>query len=219
MKKLLVIPVFALVSVFALNAFAQSSEEKLNEILTKMELSDKKITTAEITYSQEIFYSATNETQKITGNLKYKKPDSIFIVQKMPQEQRIYIDGKKITVYTPDNSQAVIDNWKNMINGEFTPTSMVNFGGNWKTISKDNNISYVGEDDKNYIISISPAKKNEWNMQMHIDKESMRPSKAIVTAAGLIVNVNLTQYTINQNFKKDIFKFTAPEGVEIIQLN
>jgi outer membrane lipoprotein carrier protein len=210
---------FAALFVFSMNIFAQDNEAKLNDILSKIEAADKKVNTAEISYSQEIFYSSTKEKQNITGNLKYKKPDTIFIVQKTPQEQRIYIEGKKITIYTPENAQAVIDNWKDVINGDFTVASMVNFGSSWKTIKKDNSVSYVGEDDKNYIIEITPAKKSDWNMQLHIDKTSFLASKAVVTAAGLAVTVNISEYKINQKFKKDIFKFKHSEGVEVIELN
>lgn len=211
--------VFAVIAAFTVNAFAQTNEIKLDEVLAKMEAVDKKVDTAEISYTQEIFYSATKEVQKITGNLKYKKPNSIVITQKTPQDQIVYIDGKKITVYTPENSQAVIDNWKDVINGDFTPTSMVNFGSNWKALKKDNSMNYVGEDDNNYILEIAPEKKNEWNMQLHVDKTTMLPKKAIVTAAGLVATVEISEYKVNQNFKKDIFKFTAPSGVEVIELN
>ena len=220
MKKKISVFVFtAVLSVFAMNVFAQSNEAKLNEILAKMEAVDKKIDTAEITYTQEILYSTTKETQQITGVLKFKRPNNIFIVQRTPQEQRIFIDGKRVTIYTPENAQAVVDNWKDVISGDFTPVSMVNFGSNWKTIKKDHIISYIGEDENNYILEISPAKKKDWNMQLHADKSTMRPVKAIVTAAGLVASVTITDYKINQDIKKDIFKFKAPEGVEVIELS
>ncbi len=213
--------VLAAVLMFSpLCALAQDdNSEKLNQILLKMEEADKNITALEVNYTQEVFYSATSETQKINGNLKYKKPNNIFIVQKTPQEQRIYIDGKKITIYTPENSQAVVDNWKNMINSDFAPASMINFGSNWRDLKKDNAINYVGEDKDNYVIELYPAKKKEWVMQMSVSKETYYPVKAVVTAAGLAVNVELSTYKLNPNFKKDIFKFSAPEGTEIIKLN
>jgi outer membrane lipoprotein carrier protein len=201
------------------NIALEDNEVKLNEILSKMEAVDKKVNTAEISYSQEIFYSSTKEKQNITGNLKYKKPNSIFIVQKTPQEQRVYINGKKVTIYTPENSQAVVDSWKDAVNGDFTAASMVNFNGNWKAVKKDNTVKYVGEDDNNYIIEIAPVKKNEWAMQLYVDKASLLASRAIVTAAGLAVVVDILDYKVNPNFKKDIFKFTAPQGVEVIDFN
>lgn len=220
MKKAIVFFAVFFMPLFCVNVFAQESDEsKLNSILSKMEEADKKINTVEVNYTQEIFYSATNEKQNISGNLKHKKPNLIFIVQKTPQEQRIYIDGKKITIYTPENSQAVIDNWKNVINGDIAPASLVGFGSNWKTIKKDNAIKYAGEDEKHYIIELSPTAKKDWTMRMFVSKDTFYPQKAVVTAAGVTVNVELTNYKINQEFKKDIFKFEAPSGVEVIKLN
>jgi outer membrane lipoprotein carrier protein len=203
---------------FAQNVFCQDNSQKLKEILAKMEAADKDIKTFETDFTQEIFYSATSETQNISGSLKYKKPDSIYIEQKVPQEQIIYIEGKKVTVYTPENAQAVVDDWKNLINGDFAPASMISFGGNWKNISKDNVINYVGEDNEGYIIEIYPSVKKDWTMQMSVSKATSYPYKAIVTSAGLIVKVNLSNVKTNQNFKKDVFKFVPPEGVEVIKL-
>ncbi|MDR1941463.1 MAG: outer-membrane lipoprotein carrier protein LolA [Endomicrobium sp.] len=203
---------------FAPSVFAQSNEEKLKDVLAKMEEADKAVKTFETDYSQEIFYTATGEKQLINGNLKYKKPDGIFITQKAPQEQKIYISGGKITVYTPENDQAVIDDWKNMINGDFAPASLISFGSGWKDIQKNNAIDYAAEDEDNYILEIYPNSKKEWTMQIYVSKKTFYPVKAIVLSGGISVNVSLANVKTNQNFKKDIFKFKAPEGVEVIKL-
>ena len=150
MKKLFLIAT-ALVFSCAVNVSAQFNNDKINDILMKMEAADKKINSLEADYTQEVFYSATDETQNVIGNIKYRKPENIFIIQKTPQEQHIYIDGKKITVYTPENEQAVIDNWKNVINGDFAPASLINFGSSWRELKKENTINYIGEDTENYI--------------------------------------------------------------------
>ncbi|MDR1695864.1 MAG: outer membrane lipoprotein carrier protein LolA [Endomicrobium sp.] len=211
--------VFFAVCVCAASAFAQDGGKNLEDILKGMEESDKKINTLEVDYTQQVFYKTTNEKQTITGNLKYKKPSNIFIVQKTPQEQRIYIDGKKITVYTPENSQAVTDSWKNAVNGDFAPAAMVSFGSNRANISKDNDIILEGEEGGNYVLGVSPKAKKEWHMKIYVSKETLYPQKAVISADGLEINVDLTQYKTNLDFKKDLFKFKAPEGVEIIKLN
>ena len=218
MKKIAFFAVFAFF-VCGADVFAQGADDKINEILLKMEAADKTINSLEVDYTQDIFYSATGETQNIKGNLKYKRPSSIFILQKTPQEQKIYIDGKKITIYTPDNAQAITDKWNNLVNGDFAPASMINFGSNWQSIKKDNVIRYVGEDDDNYAIEIYPAKKKDWTMRMDVSKKTMRPQRAVVTAPGLSIKVQLTNYKVNPEFKKDIFKFVPPEGTEVIKLN
>ena len=200
-------------------AFAQSADTKISDILSKMETVDKTINTAEIIYTQEIVYTATNEKQNITGNLKYKKPGNVFIEQKTPQKQMVYIDGKKIIIYTPENYQAVADNWKDVISGDFAPVSLVHFGGNWKNMRKDNKISYSGEDEVYYFVDISPVNKNDWNMRLNVDKNSFLPKRAVVSMPGVNVNVDISDYKINPVLKKDIFKFTTPDGVELIELD
>lgn len=220
MKKSIYAILALIITVFSLNAFAQSGsgDEKINDILSKMEIADKKINNLEVNYTNEIFYLATNETQKIEGNLKYKKPDDIFIVQRSPQEQNIYINGNKITTYIPENSQAIIDNWKNVLNADLPIASIVNFSSQWKDIKKENIINFISEDADIYIIEISPLNSKDWTMQMHISKSNMYPKKAIVNGEGFTININLTNYKINQKFQKDLFKFTAPEGTEIIKI-
>jgi outer membrane lipoprotein carrier protein len=218
MKKIVYAAALLAAAGFIQNVFCQDNSQKLKEVLSKMEESDKNVKTFETDFTQDIFYSATGETQNITGKLKYKKPDNIYIEQKVPQEQKIYIDGKKVTVYTPENAQAVIDDWKNIINGDFAPASIISFGGNWKSISKDNVINYIGEDNNGYIIEVYPSAKKEWTMQMNVSKITNYPYKATVLSSGLIVTVNLSNAKTNQIFKKDAFKFTPPDGVEVIKL-
>ena len=199
--------------------FSQTDDKKIDYVLKNMEEADKKINTLEVEYVQEIFYNTTNEKQKITGNLKYKKPSNIFIVQKTPQEQRIYIDGKKITIYTPENSQAVVDTWKNVVSGDFAPASVISFGSNRTNISKDHDVTLIGEDNDCYTIAVSPKSKKDWNMKIFVSKKTFYPQKAVVSSDGLLINVDLTQYKTDVDFKKDQFKFNAPEGVETIKLN
>ncbi|MCL2390543.1 MAG: outer membrane lipoprotein carrier protein LolA [Endomicrobia bacterium] len=219
MKKIIFAALF--VSCLCVPVFAQTNGDgkTIDYVLKNMEEADKKINTLEVDYVQEIFYNTTNEKQKITGNLKYKKPSNIFIAQRTPQEQKIYIDGKKITIYTPENSQAVVDTWKNVVSGDFAPASIISFGSNRANISKDHDIILIGEDDDHYIVGISPKSKKDWDMKLFVSKKTFYPQKASVSTDGLLINVDLTQYKTNVDLKKDLFKFNAPEGVEIIKLN
>jgi len=200
----------------AANAFAQN---KLDEIFKAMAASDAKVNTLEAVYDQIVDFEITGERQVITGNLKYLKPSSIYVVQKTPQEQRIYIDGKNITIYTPENQQAVIDSWSNAFNVGFAPTSLINMGANHKQIAKNNDIKYLRETEDFYIIEISPKAVKDWVMTVHISKEDLRVKNAIVRSQGTSVTVDIKEYKINQNFDKSMFSFKAPQGVEVIKLN
>lgn len=70
-------------------------------------------------FVQTIFFESTGEKQKNIGTIFLKKPASIYIIQRAPQEQRIYINGKIITIYTPNERQVIIDIWKNSVDRSF----------------------------------------------------------------------------------------------------
>ncbi|GHT06814.1 hypothetical protein AGMMS49573_08380 [Endomicrobiia bacterium] len=79
----------------------------------------------------------------------------------MPQEQRIYINSKNITIYAPENRQAVICSWKNFIDGDFALAVFINFGSSWREIKRTNIISLGGENEKYVVIKVNPIENKE----------------------------------------------------------
>jgi outer membrane lipoprotein carrier protein len=200
-------------------SFAQMSSDKLSSLLLKMEEVDKKINTLKADYTQTIFFESTKEKQEVLGTIYLKKPGSIYINQRAPQEQQIYIDGKNITIYTPDNGQAVIDNWKNVIDGDFAPVSIVSFGSSWREIKKTNKISFGGESEKYIVVKIEPVRNKDWNIKIYISKTTMYPSKAVSESNGAKVKIIFKNYTINPLLDKNMFKLNVSDEVEVIKLN
>ncbi|MDR1086650.1 MAG: outer-membrane lipoprotein carrier protein LolA [Endomicrobium sp.] len=200
------------------NIKAQEISGELSEFLLKLEQSDKKTNTIKADFVQTISFELTGEKQKIVGTVFLKKPNSLYINQRTPQEQRIYIDGKTITIYTPSESQAVTDTWKNSINEDFSPVLIVNFGSSWKDIRKTNNITLEGHDNNSVIIKIQPLKNKDVNAKIYISKASMLPEKAIINSAITKIEIVFKNYSLNPELSKDIFKLKISNNVEIIKL-
>jgi chaperone LolA len=200
------------------NSVAQEVSGKLSEFFFKLEQSDKKTSTIKADFVQTVSFGLTGEKQKIVGTVFLKKPNSLYINQKTPQEQRIYINGKTITIYTPSERQAVIDAWRNSINEDFSPVSIVNFGNFWKDIRKTNNITFEGRDNSSVIIKIQPLKSKDMSAKIYISKVSMLPEKAIINSGITEVEIVFRNYSLNPGLSKDIFKFKIPSNVEVIKL-
>jgi chaperone LolA len=211
--------VVVLINIVISLGFAQLYDDKLNTLLLNMEEFSKEIHTLKTDYTQTLFFESTKEKQEVDGTLFLKKPDSVYINQKMPQEQKIYINGKNITIYTPNNSQAIVDNWKNVIDDDFSPALIVNFGSSWRDIKKTNILSFSGENEKYNIIKVVPVKNKDWNIKIYISKTTMYPDKAILESDGAVAEIIFKSYTVNPVLDKAIFKFSAPNDVEIIKLN
>ncbi|OEG69400.1 hypothetical protein ATZ36_09785 [Candidatus Endomicrobiellum trichonymphae] len=199
-------------------AFAQSKDDNLNNILKKMEEAEKRIYTLKADYTQTIFFESTKGKQEVSGSLFLRKPGSIYINQRTPQEQRIYIDGKNITIYIPENRQAVIDNWKNFIDRDFAPAVIINFGSSWREIKRTNTISFGGENEKYIIIKVNPMENKGWNIKIYVSKGTMYPGKAVIESDGVRGEIVFKSYTLNPALDKNMFKFNA-SGIEVIKLN
>jgi chaperone LolA len=203
---------------FSYNVHAQEINGELLKFLLQLEQNEEKVNTVKAEFVQTVFFESTGEKQKIVGTVFLKKPGRIYINQKTPQEQRIYIYGKTITVYTPSESQAVIDSWKNSVNDDFSPASIVSFGSSWREIKKTNNIILDGYNDNRAIIKIQSLKNKNFNVKIYIAKTSMFPENAVVNSEGVEIELVFKSYIINPELAGSIFKFKAPNNVEIIKL-
>ena len=212
--------VIFLLSVFVSVAFCQKNvTQNIDTILSKLEKQDSAIKDVQANYFQTLTYLSTNEQFDCEGIFKHKKQNYIYLEQTKPSRQYTYIDGKNITTYVPDNRQAIVEKWKDVINSDMLLTSVFKFVKNWKTFKKDYNIELKNETKVDYSFLIKPVKaKEKWNMTITVSKSSSLITSTSFNNGNFIVDVKLTNYKLNNNFSNEIFKFAAPKNIELIEL-
>ncbi len=197
----------------------EAPEQNIDTILSKLEKQDLAIKDLQADYTQTLTYLATDEQFVSGGIFKHKKPNYIYLGQTTPTKQYSYIDGKNITTYVPDNRQAIVEKWKDVVNSDMLLTSVFKFMQNWKTLKKDYIIELKEETKVDYSFSIKPVNsKEKWTMIITVNKSSSLIAKTSFNNDNFIVDVRLTNYKINNNFKTEIFKFVAPKNVDVIEL-
>ena len=106
-----------LLFVYVSVAFCQeATKQNIDTILSNLEKQDSKIKDLQANYLQKLTYLSTNEQFNCEGIFKHKKQNYIYLEQTKPAKQYTYIDGKNITTYVPDNRQAIVEKWKDVIN-------------------------------------------------------------------------------------------------------
>ena len=202
------------------NIFCQETKQKnIDAIFSNLEKQDSAIKDLQADYFQTLTYLATDEQFKSEGVFKHKKPNFIYLAQTKPAKQYTYIDGKHITTYVPDNKQAIVEKWKDVINSDMLLTSVFKFIKNWKTFKKDYIVELKEETKVDYSFSIKPIKsKEDWNMIITVSKSSSLITSTSFNNGNFIVDVKLTNYKLNNNYSNDIFKFIAPKNVDVIEL-
>ncbi len=199
--------------------FGETQKQDIDTILSKLEKQDAAIKDLQADYFQTLTYLSTDEQFTAEGVFKHKKPNYIYLEQTKPAKQFSYIDGKNITTYVPDNRQAIVEKWKDVINSDMILTSVFKFIQNWKTFKKDYNVELKEETNVDYSFLIKPLnEKEKWNMIITVGKSSSLITKTSFDNGNFIVDVKLTNYRINNNFKNDVFKFIAPKNVDVIEL-
>ena len=202
------------------NVFCQQTEQKdIDSIFSKLEKQDSEIKDLQAAYFQTLTYISTNEQFQSEGIFKHKKPNFIYLSQTIPSKQYTYIDGKHITTYVPDNRQAIVEKWKDVINSDMLLTSVFKFVKNWKTFKKEYIVELKEETKVNYSFLIKPINQKEhWNMTITVSKSSSLITSTSFNNGNFIVDVKLTNYKLNNNYSNDIFKFVAPKNVDVIEL-
>lgn len=216
MKKIYILVLVLLCSLFSIS---YGDDIKVNDVLMKMEQVDKNIQDMEFNFIQEIDYTSTNEKQISSGAVKHKKQNYIYMSQKKPQEQYTYIDGKKITIYVPANKQAIVENWKDVLNSDIILTTIIGFSKNFRTFERDHSIKLESQNAKEYTLLMkSNNPKQIWQMYINIDKETLLVNSAIFDNKNFIIDVKLTDYKLNVGLQTDIFKFKPTKDIDVIEL-
>lgn len=198
------------------NLFAR--EVSVDTILANIEKKDNSIQNLSVDYVQQINYYSVNEKQTSSGDVKFKKQNNLCIIQKAPQLQYTYIDGKKMTVYVPANNQAIVDNWKSVLKNDIIVATMINFSKNWKQLKKTATIELSGQTDDDYILLIKPIENEGWKLFINIDKENYFVNETVFDNGNFSLNVKLKNYRTNIKLNNSLFKFVPDKETEVIEL-
>ena len=199
--------------------FGETQKQDIDTVLSKLEKQDAAIKDLQANYFQTLTYLSTDEQFTSEGVFKHKKQNYIYLGQEKPTKQYSYIDGKHITTYVPDNRQAIVEKWKDVINSDMLLTSVFKFVQNWKTLKKDYKIELQEETNTDYSFSIEPLdSKEKWNLIITIGKNSSLITKTSFSNGNFIVDVKLSNYKLNNNFSPADFKFIPPNNVDVIEL-
>ena len=75
------------------------------------------------------------------------------------------------------------------------------------------------ETNIDYSFLIKPINpKEKWNLIITIGKNSSLITKTSFNNGNFVVDVKLSNYKLNNNFSPAVFKFTAPNNVDVIEL-
>jgi outer membrane lipoprotein carrier protein len=170
-------------------------------------------------FEQETTISSLQRTEKAEGTVCYKKGGKMYWEYKKPAVQKIYLDGKTLWFYLPEENQ-VMKNDASRLPSDITADL---FAGTLKIRDKFT-VSLVQEqspDIKHGIaIKLSPKTPhpNLKSLTLWLDcKKRYITRSALEDEIGNRTVLQFSKFKVNRGIADTVFTFTPPAGVEIFE--
>ncbi len=188
--------------------FAQDAQE----IIKKVQDNYKDLKDAKAEFSM---------TEKFSGGKSSSSSGTIMIQKenKYKIKTKSYIlvtDGVTSWSYSPSKKQVVIDNYKDD-GSTFSPNKFLfNYPENFYS-------DYIGDEKVNkkdcYVLKLTPRNKgNIKSAKIWVDQAEYFIRKITITTSESTKTYTLKSIVLNPGLSSSEFKFTPPEGVEVIDL-
>lgn len=152
-----------------------------------------------------------DQPQTFIGELYAAKPDKLKIVYKDPYKQIILVEGKKSTIYTPEEKQAVISD----LSDDFLIVKIFKIFMENRSLKDIFKVNYEKKTDEGILISLLPLNEKGIKKVEIIIKKDLEIYKIKLYGEDSIVELHFPD--IEYMRKKIDLRLDLPEDVEIIR--
>ncbi|MFK5968779.1 MAG: outer membrane lipoprotein chaperone LolA [Candidatus Marithrix sp.] len=163
-------------------------------------------------FEQSLFNEQGSLLEKSQGKMYVQRPNKFRWEYKQPYEQLIVADGQKIWIYDSDLEQVTVKKLTNALGK--TPAFL--FGSN-TNIEKDFFVNQLPVTNDSMRFELIPKDEQNQFDSIRIDiKNKSLLGFELVDSLGQTTYISFEQIQNNQTLDKDLFIFTPPAGVDII---
>jgi len=164
-------------------------------------------------FSQTVFDRAGRKTQESSGEFFFIRPGKFRWVYRKPYEQLIVGDGNKVWIYDADLEQVTIKRQDSSL-GE-SPAALL-AGSN--DLEKLFNLSDAGIKDGAEWLEARPKNPDGGFAQIRLGfRGSQLAGMELLDNFGQLSVLKFSKLRANSNLKSELFRFTPPKGVDVIE--
>jgi len=202
-------------------ASAQAGEKQADpaaEIIEKLKAWDSRLETLKADFTQEVNFTEAGLKQSIQGNLRYVKPNLLRIEHLKPASQVVVTDKTAIWIYKPADNQAVRtswDAWRRTQDQNFS--GILDFGNYAALTAKNSTLVTPSKDGGPVTVVFTPRSGAGYTLTLRLSPQDYFPVEAELSVDGTIIRTRLSAVEKNAAVDKEIFKFSPPKGVEVLE--
>lgn len=167
----------------------------------------------EARFVQRLFNEEQELEEESSGVIKIQRPDRFYLQYREPYEQLYIADGKKLWSYDTDLEQIIVKQQKNLLRD--TPAMILS---NPENLQRQYQIESGGKEDNLSWFHMKPkdAENQFESVQLGFDDEQIRVME-LKDGFGRITRLEFDDIRRNPSFSAETFRFTPPEGVDVIE--
>ena len=183
-----------------------SAQDKGNDLLGSIQKKYKSLTDLSADFKQ-----STNEKTSLKGKIFYSKENKLRLELK---NSTIISDGTLLWNYNKGQKKVVINNASESDPSSFSINKFL-----YDYPSKSN-VTLEKEDNRNVLVLV-PQKESSLNFKkakIWVNQDYMIIRISVENLSGTNMNLQFSNYMLNQNLPESMFTFSPPEGTNIIDL-
>jgi outer membrane lipoprotein carrier protein len=186
--------------------------------MEKLKAWDSSLETLKADFTQEVNFKEAGLKQAIEGTLRYVKPNMLRIEHVKPARQVVVTDKTDIWIYKPEDKQAVRTSWEAWRRKQDQSFSGILDFGNYSALAARNNTrAEGGKNGEPYKLTFTPRSGETYALTLTLSATDYFPTDAELSVGDAVIKTHLSNVEKNAAVDKEIFKFSPPKGVEVLE--
>jgi len=168
-------------------------------------------------FLQQSTIKAMDITDNANGKIQVKRPGMMRWEYEKPTKQVIVSDGQELWVHKPQDNQVMIGKAADY----FGDGKGASFLSDIRLIRKNFTLSLEKEKEGYHVIKLLPKEKkfDISAIYLSVSKKTFEIEKVITyNSYEDETIIQMTNYQFNQDIDNSVFRFTIPQGAEVLQM-
>lgn len=201
----------------AVGARADNSKDlSVKEVSKKVEEAQAAAKDVQMDLSMEMKDSLSGSQQKVSGQIKIKSPDLVYVHYNKPMEQFLYVSGPLAQMYQP--SEKMVYQQHNGKGAHAEPV-YVGVGKELKKYIAISRVSIIKNSDSEIELLFIPVVDDAGfdKMRVYIHKKDWWPYQMEVETPSTTTKAVFSNFLFNKDLPESLFQFTPPKGAQIVE--
>lgn len=204
--------------VFSSLLWADSAKDlSVDQVSQNVEQAQSAIQDVQMDLKMEMKDSLSGTQQKLTGKVKIKSPDMIYVHYTQPSDQYLYAQGDLVQMYQP--AQKMVYQQHTGKGQSANAPIYLGVGKELKKYIRISRVSIIENSDSQVGLLFIPLVEDSGfdKMKVYIHKKDWWPFRMEVETPAMTTKADFSNISFNSGLQDSLFLFTPPKDAQVVE--